>query len=311
MFSEDMANYAANRTIRKLEENGRIGRTESQVFSWDGVLDGKQVFPIDDSQFSVRISDATPSSEKIERLTFASFDEKGGVSPLFEYDKTKFSIVFDEENEGAYFIFVNSTIGEPVTCCGVLAEDAYEDGELVMPHGIYVVYNKDGNFGFGVHKIDLTETVTPISEKYLPGPVIIDLDELGVMDAIKSLVATNGGFKTINIAPEKLWNRVSGASNIVCKFLMEEKRADGNNFNISLTGAYHVPATRIDHYAFKGVNSISFNCVFFNSIVRVTIGIVAGGVGFEVDADNNITSYPTQSDVYLDLYPLTPAPGNL
>ena len=154
----------------------------------------------------------------------------------------------------------------------------------------------------------IIKNITTIDQKYLPGPVVVDLDELGVMNAVKGLMATNGGVAHITIDPDKLWNKVRNAPQIICKFGFSENKSNGTTTNAYLTGWYHVPATRMD-FVKTGYDAVSvtFTFVAMNSFARVTL---AANIFYASFDETGHIIYPTNTDVLLDLYPLTPAPGN-
>ena len=292
MFCEDMANYAANKALRKLG-----AKVEKKIEANEAVI----------AETTRNISNPRENGWHVTRNTKLTLEE--GVTYLFVLDGEQYVRQCKRISETCLYIgngaYGYETLDEGSQIGG---KDTGEPFCLVVGSGGGMMsFETEGSHTYSLWTTTETETIHPISDKYLPGPVVVDLVELGVMAKLQDLMKTNGGITTLTIDPDKLWNKVRNAPQIICKFLFQENISSGENFNAYLTGWYHVPATRMDFIETgRDAVSITFTFVAMNSFARVTLAQNF----MRLSADENGLIYSDVTEVLLVLYPLTPAPGN-
>ena len=153
------AALAASMIEDNLTKSGKIGRTEQNVFRFDGNTEGKA--SLGDL---VLVSAKTPDLLTFVRATGVM----GGVNVEITADSLTFET--SEGESTSNFAFFNDI---PIFAT-VVGSDVEQ-----LPNGLYLFSNDEGYISY----IEFAETIHPIDQKYLPGvclPVTLNLSDYGI-----------------------------------------------------------------------------------------------------------------------------------
>lgn len=203
MFDEETAVYAANEATRKLESTGQIGRiAPDEVYTFDGNADGRIIVPYNSEVDFVKISDAMPNLFELRELTQFQLAGTGGEFETFTADQFSISEVGEGDQDlfGARGIVALRKDGTPLLV--VVTDTATSP---IPETGLYVVcVAVNSRPIFYVADIKIKGGITPISDKYLPGPVVIDFGKLGIGEAFNELIGKGGGSTGVTL-PADFW----------------------------------------------------------------------------------------------------------
>ena len=182
------AALAASMIEDNLTKSGQIGRTEQNVFRFDGNTEGKA--SLDDL---VLVSAKTPDLLTFVRATGVV----GGVNVEITADSLTFET--SEGESTANFAFFNDI---PIFAT-VVGSDVEQ-----LPNGLYLFSNDEGYISY----IEFAETIHPMDSKYLPGVCLpmVELTTEPGLNAETDLTAAECA--TLNAAYEKKVPIVCGFS---------------------------------------------------------------------------------------------------
>lgn len=187
MICEDFANYAANKALRKLgikEVPGKVAIVPEATYEFEN---GGTAFPAESMVFTegetITITiDGVTYSEKAKLI------EAEGWLPTVYIGNLALAGAGDA-TEVPYLLFAQDTTSVGNGYMFVLVvEDRTSTQHTVA------VYKNEGT------------TITPIYDKYLPGPVVIDLAEYGI--DIFSMVTSGGGVFEVDGTAD-MWAKIN------------------------------------------------------------------------------------------------------
>ena len=270
-YVEEAAIYAKNEVVHELENSGRIGKGDHHVVT----MPMHSTRPIDfHISFLVGMrywSPLTPSKEDLLG-TMLRIRTPG--------DSLNWPITED--------LVVASTDAGLIIGDELFVAVAYKTGKHTFNFGNSsqtIDFPKTGIYGVGFVIEDESQveasymqlewgTVEPIDRKYMPDPVMIDLDDLGLTQIVLELVNSNGGGRSVAHPYNHWWGRddVQNANAITIKTSIPVGSA-GSEARIVYT-----PGTFISNIALNArVCSITANVVYNNVLILVQLIAMPSG----------------------------------
>lgn len=250
-------NNAVYESVEELKRDGGVGWDEpGKVYTFNGDVTGKKIDTINGIQY-VKIADEHTAPEFITKIVVSLNGN------MVEFGKDNIRIGWNGTREG-YSVFV--PFGE-------------EEAQIIYGYNFKNLkelwFIADPSYNAFVVRLEYAETTHPIDPKYLPGPVVIDLDKYGITEVLLALFQNGGGTFSGNDI-EDFWEAVNTEKQLKVSFMFPP------NSRVHVNNVTAVRATFSDK---EQTVQVSFECIINNkgTVYRVaTMIVIAESKGADI-----------------------------